>query len=397
MIESVKRSDCTGCQMCGDVCAVKAIKYEEEVGFWYPVADKNLCVKCGLCVKKCPVMAEPRTKTAEVYPQVYAAWSTDDEERKFSTSGGIYFELARKIINDNGYIVGVQYTEDYKSAEFAVYNSMQGLAKIRNSKYFQADARGTYSKVKELLKAGEKVLFCGTPCQCEALINFLGKPYETLIIVDFICLAINSPKAHKSYVEYLERIRKAPIKYLHFKHKKNGWNRFGVYAEFANKKRYYKDRYTDLFMRGYLENHMFIRESCQTCRFKSIKHSADITLGDFWGIAPNEINPKLDLGTSVVICNTNKGEKYLKSLSDKIFLYEEMIETVEKGNVALKNSVSRHKNSNLFLKELDVKPYDALLKQYGNKRSVRTKLTIAKIYLLHYKKRILGGLKCWKR
>lgn len=396
MIEAVKKCDCTGCQMCGDLCPVKAIRYEEENGFWYPIVDKSICINCGLCIKKCPVMAQASNAAEKTYPLVYAAWSADEKERKFSTSGGIYFELARKMLCEGGYIVGVQYTEDFKGAEYAVYNDGEGLARIRNSKYFQADARGVYKKVKDLLDGGEKVLFCGTPCQNEAMVNFLGKSYETLVMVDFICLAVNSPKAHKSYVEYLERVKKSQIKYLHFKHKKNGWNRFGVYAEFENGRSYYKDRYTDLFLRGYLENHLFIRESCEQCRFKSIRHQADLTLGDFWGISPNKKNPNLDFGTSVVICNTPKGEKYLESLGDSVVLYEESIQNVEKGNMALKHSVSRHINANKFLSELNMKPYDKLLKEYGSKRSIRTKLTFVKIYVKHYINRVMGVIRCWR-
>lgn len=387
MIEAVKRNECTGCQMCGDICPVKAIKYEEEAGFWYPVADKDICIECGLCTKKCPVMSATEQVMQASYPRVYAAWSADDEERKFSTSGGIYYELAKKMISDGGYIVGVQYTQDFKGAEYAVYNDLQGLAKIRNSKYFQANASGAYKKTKELLDAGEKVLFCGTPCQNEALASFLGKTYEGLVTVDFICLAVNSAKAHKAYVEYLERIKKAPIKYLHFKNKKNGWNRFGVYAEFKNGKTYYKDRHTDLYVRGYVENHLFVRQSCESCKFRNEKHLADITLGDFWGVKPNEKNPNLDYGTSVVFCNTEKGQKYLERTEDSIVYYEQTMADVRGGNKALNNHAVRNVNSEKFLKELDKYPYDKLMKKYAKKRTLRQNISIAKIYILFYVKK----------
>jgi len=36
------------------VCPVKAIN---QVGFNAPTIDKNKCIKCGLCVKFCPMKA----------------------------------------------------------------------------------------------------------------------------------------------------------------------------------------------------------------------------------------------------------------------------------------------------------------------------------------------------
>lgn len=394
MIETVKRTECTGCQMCGDICPVNAITYQECDGFWYPKADESTCIKCGLCIDRCPVLRQTKPGGDKTYPKVLAAWSSDEQERRFSTSGGVYFELAKKMLHDGGYIAGVQYTDNYKAAQFAIYHDEEGLKKIRNSKYFQANAEGIYKEVKKLLEAGEKVLFCGTPCQNAALESFIGKAYENLVQVDFICLAVNSPKAHKKYVEYLERIKKAPISYLHFKHKKNGWNRFGVYAEFENGKRYYRDRYTDLFVRGYVENHLFIRESCEDCHFRSERHSADITLGDFWGVKPNAKNPNLDYGTSVVLCNTEKGVHYVESVGDTLTFYEQSIEDVRGGNGALNNNATRNKNTIPFLRELEQTEFDTLMKKYARKRKIREKVSICKIYVIHFMKRIMGKIKC---
>ena len=47
--------NCCGCALCEDVCPKNAITMFQEDGFYYPTIDKNLCVDCGLCAKKCPV------------------------------------------------------------------------------------------------------------------------------------------------------------------------------------------------------------------------------------------------------------------------------------------------------------------------------------------------------
>ena len=45
-------------------------------------------------------------------------------------------------------------------------------------------------------------------------------------------------------------------------------------------KTYIKDRYTDLYIRGYIEENLYMRPCCFNCKFKLFQVS-DITLGDF--------------------------------------------------------------------------------------------------------------------
>ena len=49
------------------------------------------------------------------------------------------------------------------------------LIKLRSSKYLQSNLEGFYKEVRGLLKIGEKVLVCGTPCQMAALRAFCVK------------------------------------------------------------------------------------------------------------------------------------------------------------------------------------------------------------------------------
>lgn len=128
-------------------------------------------------------------------PNVYAAWTKDDKIRFDSTSGGIYYELASYFINSGGYIVGCVFSDDYKSAKHVVGRTYKDLQAIMGSKYFQSDTAGIYKRVLELLKRNERVLFCGTPCQVAALRAYLGREYENLYLLDFICKGINSPKS----------------------------------------------------------------------------------------------------------------------------------------------------------------------------------------------------------
>ena len=42
MVDLIKKSDCTGCKMCEDICPCGAITFRNEKdGFWYPVVDSE--------------------------------------------------------------------------------------------------------------------------------------------------------------------------------------------------------------------------------------------------------------------------------------------------------------------------------------------------------------------
>ena len=82
--------------------------------------------------------------------------------------------------------------EDWSVSQF-LSSSKNDLPKLRSSKYLQSHFDGFYKSVKEALKTEKPVLVCGSPCQMAAMFRYLKKPYENLIIVDYICRGIASP------------------------------------------------------------------------------------------------------------------------------------------------------------------------------------------------------------
>ena len=211
----------------------------------------------------------------------------------------------------------------------------------------------------------KKVLFVGTPCHIAALNNYLSKNYDNLTTIDFLCRGINSPEAYKQYLKNLEKKYFSKIKRVIFKNKTYGWHRFSTKIIFENGQEYIQDRYTDSYMRGYLEGNLFMRPSCHECRYKSLPRYADITLGDFWGI--EKVRPDLDQdkGTSIFMLNTEKGKKVFESIEERIVFEKMKINDIYLGNTALTQRVlltkKQQKMREIFFKNYKEKDFENLV------------------------------------
>ena len=313
----VKKELCTGCALCVQICSRNCIHMrEDEEGFRYPIIDSAKCIGCNVCRNMCPV-ASKMTRRETESAQVYAGWSKDMDNRIASTSGGIFLELAKQMIREEGYVVGASYTKD-NSIEHILVEDKESLWKLRQSEYAQSNIEEIYESVEEKLKSGKKVLFCGTPCEVAAIYKKMKKWEKQLFLVDFICKGNNSPLAYKKYLNELEREYGKKITTVWFKNKDKGWNNFGTKIIFEDGTEYFKTRTEDIYMLGYLNHNMFIRKSCAECCFKGYNRFSDITLGDFWGIGKKDKNLDEDLGTSFIMVNSKSGAEMLNNIKNYI-------------------------------------------------------------------------------
>jgi acetyltransferase-like isoleucine patch superfamily enzyme/coenzyme F420-reducing hydrogenase beta subunit len=366
VIKLDSKKDCNGCNACVDLCPENAISLKtDQEGFWYPVVDELNCKDCGLCEKVCPELHADDLRIHDFKtPICYAAVHKNLEVRFDSTSGGLFSALAEKMYKDGGYVGGAIYNEDF-SVRHIISDDKKDLKKLRSSKYAQSDTTGLFSKTKKLLKSGEKVLVCGTPCQMAGLRGFLRKDYENLITVDFACRGINSPTVYRKFLDYMEKKYGSKITYLKAKSKELGWRRLAYKIVFENGKTIFDPKETSLYTHGYLKANAYSRPSCYDCKFKGFPRHSDITLADFWGIENVDKSLDNDLGTSMVMLTSKKGLAYFDQIKQKIKCKEVEFESVLPGNGAFVSSLDPPKvNREQFFDDLNKYSFDEVALKY---------------------------------
>lgn len=340
MISITDKNQCCGCNACGDVCGKKAISFKvDNEGFWYPEVDLEKCVDCGLCEKVCPIInsEELKRNDFEEPSQTYAAVHKNNEVRFDSTSGGLFSALAERMYRDGGYVGGAIYDDNFNVHHF-ISNNKEDLKRIRSSKYIQSNLSGFYIRVRELLDQGNKVLVCGCPCQMAALRAFLRKRYDNLILVDFVCRGINSPLVEKKFNQDLENQFGSKIIWQKAKNKELGWRTMAAKYIFADGRSHFIPASKNLMTKGYLETNVFSRPSCYECKFKGLPRVSDISLADFWGIEKYDKSLDDNIGTSLVLINSKKGENYFQEILPKIKCLQLPFEAALSGNPMIMKS-----------------------------------------------------------
>ena len=285
----------------------------------------------------------------------YFACYIDSELREKSSSGGIYPAIADYVLNKSGIVYASVYNEDF-SVSFRRIDNKTEITKTYGSKYVQSSLGDTFKNIKKDLECKSTVLFCGTHCQVAGLKAYLDKEridYSNLYTIDLFCHGVPSNKVWQKYLAQKKDGKQ--LKSVNMRSKKSGWSYYSFSFEYLidDKKEYILNN-DDTYMKGFIRN-LYLRPSCYSCKFKGNLSSADITLGDFWGV--DRVLPNMDdnKGTSSMIIRTDKGTELLNALEKRADLvieetdYNSMI-SYNNGLIAIPN---KHDSRKRFFNKLD--------------------------------------------
>jgi coenzyme F420-reducing hydrogenase beta subunit len=305
-------------------CKQGAIHSElSDEGFTYPVIDRSKCISCQVCIKICPILNLKPPFHYNSDSRCYSAYQKHIDVRKRSSSGGMFYTLAKYVLSEGGVVYGAAWTSGLHLKHIEAKDE-KSLEMLLRSKYVQSDTSEVYAQVKKRLDDGMKVLFCGTPCQVAAMKSFLrGKEYKNLLLVDVICQGVPSPTIFRKYIDEIEEKYRTKIVDVIFRSKKYGW-RSGLLLLLllcedgrTIEIKYKKNTYYRAFL-----NNFFMRESCYECQFKSSGKGcfSDISLADYWRIGTNVPYQcsSYESGISAVLTNTPKGEVLFDAINKDI-------------------------------------------------------------------------------
>lgn len=367
MIEYIKKSDkekCYGCRACELICKHSAISMESDSeGFLYPTMNVDKCIKCGLCVKVCPI-SNPKYKTQQ--QDVYACWSKNDETRMQSSSGGLFSEIAKYILDRGGIVFGA--ATDKKAKLYVRHigiETIEDLKLLKGSKYVQSDLNTVYEQIKGILREKRLVYFTGTPCQVAGLYSFLGKDDPNLFTTDLVCHGVPSYKLFKYHIEYIESKYKAKLINYSFR----DLSKWGIKEQFKyqNKKGKTKSDSSNYEFSPYLlsfKKSMVNRQSCYACQFARPDRTGDITLADFWGIKrffPN-IDPRK--GASLLITNSNRGDEVFKAIKDNLISLKSNFEDASSENHNLRHPTPKPFIRDSIYQQIEELGYENVSKKY---------------------------------
>ena len=285
---------CNGCMACVEKCHRNAITIKDDLKYYNALIDTKKCVDCGLCTKVCPRENDNDMSKPKWW---YQGWA-DSEIREYASSGGAASAIIHTFIKNGGYVASCLFNSG--KFVFEVTNEMAVARKFAGSKYVKSNPEKIYGKIQSLLRANQKVLFIGLPCQVAAVNQFI-KDKTNLVTADLICHGTPSPYLLKKCLqEYGHDIN--TLTDINFRIKSlYELNRDGKpIAAFHT-----MDNYLIAFLHSY-----DYTENCYSCKFATLDRVSDITLGDSWG---TELSGEVKNGVSLILCQSEKGKELIES------------------------------------------------------------------------------------
>lgn len=323
----------------------------------------------------------------------FSGYVKDEKLLLSSASGGLAAGLMMQALSCGAVVYGVAYADGFRSVVWKRITDYRQIQNLQGSKYVKSscrldDGQHVFTSAAQDLLLSKSVLFIGLPCEVGTLLHYLRKHdirTEKLLTVDLICQGAGQPKLLSDYIEFLEKKNRAKISEFCLRYKNPDWKHPAVRAVFENGKTFIKPLVKTKFWRLAC---LLPLPACCHCKFKGEHHCSDLTLGDYWGVKPEDetYHPN---GVSIAVAHTRKGLKAIQSL-ENAFLKETDLSEALKHNphYHVSTSMDREKQRVLRLYQR----HGFLFAYYGRKNLAGIRASILR-YAQRFLKRSRNYLK----
>lgn len=359
-----ERNKCVGCGSCMQSCPVYAISMEfDHEGFIYPIISEK-CTQCGKCKTVCPRSVDT-TESGNV-GNAYAIQLQDGRLLKQSTSGGVFILLAEYVLERRGVVIGASFDSNMV-VRHTVAQKIEDVYPMQGSKYVQSELGHIYTYVKKYLNEDRYVLFSGTPCQTEGLLDFLRDRSEKLILMDIICGGVPSPLLFQKHLENIEKKHHSKIVDYKFRDKFDyGCSHTTIIYEKKGesvKRTVIQNRDDNSYFVAFGKQ-SFSRPSCYDCEYNRLSRRSDFTCGGYFGNNTQIKSMGEAEGISSLIVHAEKGMCIFEEIKFKANQMPISIEDVKEGNRMLYESVSSEKRCPEMFDYLNERGYKKTANKY---------------------------------
>lgn len=405
-------SKCYGCFACANICPKNCImlKHDDE-GFFMPQIDETICINCGACDRVCIIDKTVNDLVAghKKKPDCYYGFLKNNTLRRRSASGGVAYALSEHCVKEGGVVFGVV-GKWFEDVHHIAAENTEDLGATCMSKNIQSRVGNSYEKAKIFLNNGRKVVFTGTPCQIAGLYSYLGKDYDNLVTADLICHGVPSQKVLKAYIKKLEE--KKGKKIVNFgRSNRNAYLPVQYIADYEDGSQEILMPEDSVYRKAFLSN-LILRKSCSKCKFSCLPRMGDITMGDVMFSVGKRAVKSFDpdnLGTSLILANTEKGKKALLKVQEVLEYHQFELDIAIDGNAWVSHGVEKNQLRSEFFKvflsegfenaePIMIKSYSNLWEKYRkNAKFARARLLLHPVKLIKKVKRKLFGDKEYEK
>lgn len=303
---------CTGCGLCNQ--SGEIIFSEDEKGYLVPKINQDII---SLCYKVCPASGNALSNYQDgsiwgTYKKSVLGWSTSEQIRKGSSSGGVLTTLCIYLL-ETGIVDGVIQTResanDIRKAETIISRTKEDVLSCMGSRYTTSSP---LMNLIQRVKVGEKYAFVGKPCDISALRIYIDevKPElkgQILYLFSFFCAGQPSIQANNKLIKALGGESLSDCSDLQYRG--NGWP---GYATLTKKdgtinRMDYETSWMKILGRD-------VRKICRFCA-DGTGELADIACGDAWYLGNNGCPVFIERpGRNVVFARSEVGLELLNKV-----------------------------------------------------------------------------------